>query len=976
MKTIFRLLFVSAISFFVVPTLVAQSTPAEIFHQQIQEAIDNGTYPGETCGNQAKKQVSPQLSMACTILSNGYGTNGWQPSSGDACNRDANCDVPAVPNTTCNGGKYRLPIAITIFECAAWTGENYNNNTSIGGSNNATGFIALADTDLNNTLATVNEHYANANIEFYEVQRVRVEDCDIYDFYDDNPDPTTGGNDGMNDNVQTQAYDLPNVINLYFVGGLEGDHDCCGVYGFAPYPMSRDYSIMRYPPGIGGTTIAHELGHYFGLFHTHHDLPSNFADIDGYPNGALNNSDCLTTGDGICDTWPDPNFSHNCDHSGATYDRCYVSGCDFDATGFAAHSHGASNVLSIDPGEGVDCAAQPCVSTILEQNIMSYNSLSGCRTDFSYCQYRKIYDIATDDGCRAYLCHSDPAQYFASTVLGAANSPYQEICTGDAIPTFNAGKTYTSFAGVSYDINCFDWFLGQNDMKASALATNVSTFTPTAAQVDVNTPGVYSFWIAEVNTISDPPCKSEITIVVQPDPGTASAMVTDPTPSTKNACYDTDIISLPAGKVIGWWITDTDPITSTVTNAATFTTALAGATMGGALTNPANHIYESTGGTPKNDFCLDIDCSLFAEGTNIYATPFVTCSSPLEAAAECSASASGSPVSVSGNLGSVSGLVDFTTASCPTNHSGAQTWSVVLTIDAYAGGTGTLNLNVRGNNACTNANFLFFDGLAAPAVGSTYTYTSVDFPAGYDPTQPGSEICALIWDPGTSTGTLGFTLEVIRQYAEVPAVTFPTGDYYSCVFGAPHLVVCATSLPIELIGFNGQLENEEVLLDWATEVEINNAYFTIEKSTDGRNFEALGMVEGQGTSYEKHTYNLIDKNPTAGINYYRLSQTDFDKHQTYVGVVTIQVLKEKEIEIMPNPIHNNILSFNYSTQDNGALEFAVYDVTGKLITNQIFSVEVGLNNQSLPLEGLSGGVYFVVAKQNEKVMTERFTKIE
>ena len=963
-------------SFLFAQTVFAQSTPGELYRQQIQEAMDNGTYPGETCGTSADKNTTQQLSMVCTILSNGYGTNGWQPTSGDACNRDPNCDVPAVANAACNGGKYRIPLAITIFECASWAGENYNNNTSIGGSNNATGFIALSDTDLNNTLATVNEHYANANIEFYEVQRVRVEDCDIYDFYDDNPDPTTGGNDGINDNVETQAYDIANVINLYFVGGLEGDHDCCGVYGFAPYPMSRDYSIMRYPPGIGGTTIAHELGHYFGLFHTHHDLPSNFADVDGYPSGALNNSDCLTTGDGICDTWPDPRFSHNCDHTGATNDRCYVSGCDFDAAGFAAHAHGASTVLSIDPGEGVDCAAQPCVSTILEQNIMSYNSLSGCRTDFSYCQYRKIYDVATDSGCRAYLCHDDPTQYFASTTIGATNSPYQEICTGDAIPTFNAGKSYTSFDGVTYDINCFDWYLGQNDMKASAVATNVSTFTPTAAQVDVTTPGVYTFWIAEVNNINDPPCKSQVTITVQAQPGTASATVTEPTSTTKNACYDTDITSLPAGKVVGWWITDTNPISTTVTNAATFTTALAAANIEGALSNPANHIYESTAGTPLNDYCLNIDCALFPENTDIYATPFVTCSSPLEAATECSASAAGSPVAVSGNLGSRSGLVDFTTATCPTGHSGAQTWKVKLTIDAYSGGSGSINLNMRGNNSCTNANFLFSAGLASPAAGSEYTYTAADFPAGYDPTLPGSEICALIWDPGSTTGTLEFTLEVTRCYAEVPAVAFPAGDYYSCIFGAPHLVVCATSLPIEIISFIGRLQNEKVLLNWTTEVEINNEFFTIERSSDGRNYEAIGYVNGHGTSYEKQEYGLIDPNPKAGTNYYRLSQTNFDGHQSHVGLVTVEVLKEKAIEVIPNPIFNNLIAFNYTTQDQGVLDVSIFDVTGKLIVNQLLTVEVGINHQAIELAELSGGVYFIIAKQNEKVLTERFTKIE
>lgn len=972
MKTIDQIMLLFCL-IFTIQNTQAQSTNGDIFRQQIESAMNNGTYPGETCAARTEKNNPLQLSMVCTILGDGYGTNGWQPTSGDACNRDASCDVPAVPNAGCNGGKYRIPLAITIFECASWTGENYNNNTSIGGANNATGFIALADADLNTTLADLNTYYANSNIEFYEVQRNRVTNCDLYDYYD--TDPTSGFNDGIDDNGQTAAFDLTNVINLYFVGGLDGDHDCCGTYGFAPYPMSRDYSIMRYPAGIGGTTIAHELGHYYGLFHTHHDLPSNFLDVDGYPSGALNNSDCLTTGDGICDTWPDPRFSHNCDHSGATSNRCYVSGCNFDAAGFAAHSHGASNALTIDPGDGVDCAAQAGVSTILEQNIMSYNSLSGCRTDFSYCQYRKIYDVATNSGCRGYLCRSDASQYFATTQPGAANSPALEICTGEAIPSFNAGKSYTDFAGVAYMIDCFDWYLNEDDLKASALATNTSTFTPTAANVDVNTPGTYCFWVAEVNNINDPPCKSKVTITVRPDPGDASAMVTNTSSTTKEACYTTDVTSLPSGKVVGWWVTDTDPITTTVTNVSSLSLGLSTATVGGPLANPANHIYESTTGSPLNGYCLNIDCAAFPENTNIYATPFVACSSPPQAATDCTASSAGSPVSVSGNLGSRSGLVDFTTATCPTDHDGQQTWKVKLIIDAYSGGSGALNINMRGNNSCTNAGFLFSGALTAPASGAEYNYTTTDFPAGYDPTQPGQEICILVWDPGSTTGTLNMTLEVTRCYAAVAAVPFPTTDYYSCVFGAPHVVVCQTTLPLEIVSFAAKLRNEEVLLDWTTQVELNNAYFTIEKSTDGQNFEFLGKVVGNGTTNLKHSYSLIDPNPTAGLNYYRLSQTDFDGATTHIGLETITVERKKAIEVIPNPIHNNQLAFNYATETAGDLSIEIFDVSGKLIIAEQFEVVKGQNSRQIVLDNLNGGIYFIVAKQNEQVLIERFTAI-
>ena len=210
-----------------------------------------------------------------------------------------------------------MPLHIVIFENPAWAGDNYLNGT---------GFASLPDVDIDSKLAEVNSLYANANIEFYEVNRERINNPDLYDYYR-NADPSTGDNDGNSDYDQTQAYDMLDVVNLYFVGGLDNDHDCCGTMGFAPYPCSRDYSIMRYGAAVGGSTLAHELGHYFGLHHTHKGTPTTSDNTD-QPSGALDNSDCLTMGDAICDTWPSPRLSFDCSNGAGsctgTDNYCFI----------------------------------------------------------------------------------------------------------------------------------------------------------------------------------------------------------------------------------------------------------------------------------------------------------------------------------------------------------------------------------------------------------------------------------------------------------------------------------------------------------------------------------------------------------------------------------------------------------------------------------------------------------------------------
>jgi hypothetical protein len=121
-------------------------------------------------------------------------------------------------------------------------------------------------------------------------------------------------------------------------------------------------------------------------------------------------------------------------------------------------------------------------------------------------------------------------------------------------------------------------------------------------------------------------------------------------------------------------------------------------------------------------------------------------------------------------------------------------------------------------------------------------------------------------------------------------------------------------VPVELINFDISAINNMVELYWSTASEINNHFFLIEKSSDGIDWIALDYVEGAGTTSEVNEYSYLDFTDSSSINYYRLSQYDYDGTREYLGTLLI-TLETKMIQGIKIPINENVQEIQYYTFD-------------------------------------------------------------
>jgi hypothetical protein len=171
-------------------------------------------------------------------------------------------------------------------------------------------------------------------------------------------------------------------------------------------------------------------------------------------------------------------------------------------------------------------------------------------------------------------------------------------------------------------------------------------------------------------------------------------------------------------------------------------------------------------------------------------------------------------------------------------------------------------------------------------------------------------------------------------------------------------------LPIELVSFDAISNKKNVELKWITATEINNDFFTIERSRDGVVFEELRNIKSKspdGNSYKTLSYQEYDYSPYPGTSYYRLKQTDYDKTFKYsvMKVVNLDGNPDQNFEVVPNPV-SGIALLKYACNNDQRGTATIYDHTGSLVSSHEIECKAGENVKTVDMSQFNNGIYFVV----------------
>ena len=177
--------------------------------------------------------------------------------------------------------------------------------------------------------------------------------------------------------------------------------------------------------------------------------------------------------------------------------------------------------------------------------------------------------------------------------------------------------------------------------------------------------------------------------------------------------------------------------------------------------------------------------------------------------------------------------------------------------------------------------------------------------------------------------------------------------------------ISITALPImsiQLLAFNAESSNNGVQLQWTTASELNNDYFTLQRSADGVAFTDVLRTDGVGNSAVPVTYVAMDPAPIEGLSYYRRQQTNIHGVITTFRIVPTRFEKQlpRTLTVYPNPTAGSATWMcARDLKEEVVVPLTIIDLQGTMIFQKVMTITPGTPVDLSSLVALPPGTYTV-----------------
>ncbi len=182
--------------------------------------------------------------------------------------------------------------------------------------------------------------------------------------------------------------------------------------------------------------------------------------------------------------------------------------------------------------------------------------------------------------------------------------------------------------------------------------------------------------------------------------------------------------------------------------------------------------------------------------------------------------------------------------------------------------------------------------------------------------------------------------------------------------------IAVNPVPVKWLNFTAIKEkNNTVLLNWNVN-EIDNHFYSVERSLDGDNFSEIGTVAASTASGNNHSYSFVDAHPFASKNYYRIKQVDKNGGYSYSNIIAVTIDEATTNWVVyPNPTTEKVNLFCNANYNN--MQVQIFDAVGKLVYSQAKPKALKGEVITVSLGNLAKGVYSIKLQASNAETTSK-----
>ena len=176
-------------------------------------------------------------------------------------------------------------------------------------------------------------------------------------------------------------------------------------------------------------------------------------------------------------------------------------------------------------------------------------------------------------------------------------------------------------------------------------------------------------------------------------------------------------------------------------------------------------------------------------------------------------------------------------------------------------------------------------------------------------------------------------------------------------------------LPVTYTSVKASPKNDNIIVGWQVENELNIKNYSIEKGIDGAHFADAGTIKATAVTGGSTTYNWMDVNAITGINYYRIKNINTDGSMAYSKIVQASIgATASNISVYPNPVVDKIINLQFTGMPKGNYAARVINNQGQIVLSKQINYTGGTATQKIKTENIiASGAYKIEVTSPDNV---------